>query len=326
MAEFRLLTIWRIEAPLDAVYLAIRDSLAWPEWWPGALAAGQSAPGAADGVGCVRHYRWRGVLPFSLNIVVRTTQVAAPHFVEAQISGDLAGAGSWRFAREDGHTVVRHEWRVRTRKAWMSLLVPLARPLFVRNHERVMRRGAEALARRVGGRLLGVEHRTLAACPAESRRLAPALIALLAGGAAGTIATLAQILLWWLAGLPLLDTLLRDARLTAAIVLGREALSAASVATWPVVLVATLVHFALSAAYALLPARFAGRLPLLPALVAGGGYGVAIYAVNMYGFTAVFPWFALVRDPITLFAHVVFGIALVGACRWLAPPAAGRWP
>lgn len=324
MAEFRLLTIWRIEAPLDAVYLAIRNSLAWPEWWPGALAAGQSAAGAADGVGCVRRYRWRGTLPFSLNILVRTTRVAAPYFVEAQISGDLAGVGSWRFAREDGHTIVRHEWRVRTRKAWMSLLVPLARPLFVRNHELVMRRGAEALARRVGGRLLDVEHRTLDACPAESGRPAPALVALLAGGVAGTVATLAQVFLWWLAGLPLFDTLLRDARLAAAIVLGRGALSEASMATWSILLVATLVHFALSAAYALLPAHFSGRLPLLPDLLSGGLYGLLLYAINMYGFTAVFPWFALVRDPITLLAHVVFGISLVGACRWLAPPAAGH--
>ena len=30
----------------------------------------------------------------------------------------------------------------------------------------------------------------------------------------------------------------------------------------------------------------------------------------MYGFTVVFPWFALARDPATVFAHLVFGLAL----------------
>ena len=35
MTEYRLLTIWRIEAPLEAVYAAIHDSPHWPDWWPG---------------------------------------------------------------------------------------------------------------------------------------------------------------------------------------------------------------------------------------------------------------------------------------------------
>jgi hypothetical protein len=35
VAEYRLLTIWRIEAPLEAVYAAIHNSPHWPVWWPG---------------------------------------------------------------------------------------------------------------------------------------------------------------------------------------------------------------------------------------------------------------------------------------------------
>lgn len=46
------------------------------------------------------------------------------------------------------------------------------------------------------------------------------VMALVAGLGAGVVATLAQIALWWLAGMPLPETLFRDARLTAALVMG----------------------------------------------------------------------------------------------------------
>jgi hypothetical protein len=40
----------------------------------------------------------------------------------------------------------------------MNLLAPIARPVFKWNHDYVMQRGGEALARRLGARLVGVEH------------------------------------------------------------------------------------------------------------------------------------------------------------------------
>jgi hypothetical protein len=46
----------------------------------------------------------------------------------------------------------------------------------------------------------------------------------------------------------------------------------------------------------------------------GGG----LYALNMYGFTALFPWFIATRDWITLCAHIVFGASCTLACRWAA--------
>ena len=47
----------------------------------------------------------------------------------------------------------------------------------------------------------------------------------------------------------------------------------------------------------------------------GGLFGVALYALNMYGFTAIFPWFAASRDGITLVAHIAFGVVAAGAYR-----------
>jgi hypothetical protein len=38
-------------------------------------------------------------------------------------------------------------------------------------------------------------------------------------------------------------------------------------------------------------------------------------SVNVERFTALFPWFTVTRDWITLLAHLAFGIALAGTCR-----------
>jgi hypothetical protein len=51
-------------------------------------------------------------------------------------------------------TAVTYGWNVRTTKAWMGALSPLARPVFAANHDWVMRRGGEGLARLHGAKLL----------------------------------------------------------------------------------------------------------------------------------------------------------------------------
>jgi len=135
--------------------------------------------------------------------------------------------------------------------------------------------------------------------------------AVVAGICAGAVATLAQMLLWIAAGEDAWTLLLRDSRLTAALVLGEPALSPLGGFDILVILASTGIHFALSVLYAaaLLPA--AKQLTPVPSLLAGGGFGALLYCVNLHGFTAVFPWFAVARGGITLAAHCVFGMAVM---------------
>jgi hypothetical protein len=157
------------------------------------------------------------------------------------------------------------------------------------------------------------EHRLFTIKRIESRPK----VAVLAGFAAGTLATAAQMTLWWLTSVPVLETLLRDARLTAAIVMGRRVLPPSTLGRWDVLLVATLIHFALSVAYAAIPTLFTPRLRTRSALFAGAVYGLAIYGINLYGFTAIFPWFSGSRGWVTALTHVVFGVSLVWVCKLL---------
>jgi hypothetical protein len=142
--------------------------------------------------------------------------------------------------------------------------------------------------------------------------------AIYAGIAAGILATLVQIVLWAVFTDALPAIIFRDARFAAAIVMGRGVLPPPATFDWEVMLVATLVHFALSVAYGLILCRLTARLRAASSLLAGAVFGLCLYAVNMYGFTSIFPWFDDSRGWITAATHVAFGMSAAGAYRIIA--------
>jgi len=142
--------------------------------------------------------------------------------------------------------------------------------------------------------------------------------AVCAGIVAGILATAVQIALWSVFTDALPTILFRDARFAAAIVMGRRVLPPPASFDPTVMLVATLVHFALSIAYGLALSALIRRLRTLPSIFAGAVFGLCLYGINMYGFTVVFPWFQAARDPITLATHAAFGTAAAGAYKMLS--------
>ncbi|WP_340587906.1 DUF6789 family protein [Erythrobacter alti] len=101
-------------------------------------------------------------------------------------------------------------------------------------------------------------------------------------------------------------------RMIAAIAMGPEVLPPPATFELPIFIVGMLVHFALSAILGLIFALITARMKLSRALLiaAGAVFGLIVYFVNFYGFTAVFPWFEMARNPISIFAHLVFGVVL----------------
>ena len=152
--EYRLLTLWKLAAPRQAVYDAVRDSLDWPSWWPGSEQVEELAPGDATGIGSLRRYVWKGRLPYTLTFVARATRIEDPRLLAADVEGDLNGWGRWTFSQVGGVTTVRYEWQVRTTKAWMNAIAPLTKSIFAHNHHAMMRSGGEGLARRLDVRLI----------------------------------------------------------------------------------------------------------------------------------------------------------------------------
>ena len=154
MADYRFLTTWLLDSPREPVFDAIYDQAAWPSWWRGVEEAEELRGGAEDGVGTVSRLVWKSLLPYRVEFEVTTTRVERPHLLEADAVGELAGVGRWRLYEQDGATAVLYEWNVATTKAWMNLVAPIARPAFEWNHDWVMARGGEGIAKLLGCRLL----------------------------------------------------------------------------------------------------------------------------------------------------------------------------
>jgi uncharacterized protein YndB with AHSA1/START domain len=157
VAEYRFLTTWLLEAPREPIWDAIYDSERWPEWWHGVIEADKIEEGDASGIGQYGRYIWKSKLPYKLEFFVRTTKVEKPYLLEGNAEGELAGVGRWRLFEQGGVTAVLYEWNVRTTRAWMNLLTPVARPIFAVNHDYVMRNGGRGLSKLLGAPLLAVD-------------------------------------------------------------------------------------------------------------------------------------------------------------------------
>lgn len=101
-------------------------------------------------------------------------------------------------------------------------------------------------------------------------------------------------------------------RMIAAIAMGQDVLPPPPTFDFGIVLVGMLVHFALSVLLGIVFALVAGRMSLSRGMtiLAGTVFGLLVYLVDFYGFTAVFPWFETARTWITVLAHAIFGAVL----------------
>lgn len=124
-------------------------------------------------------------------------------------------------------------------------------------------------------------------------------------------------------------------RMMGAMLLGREVLPPPATFHLGVFVVAVAIYFVLSIIYGIILGWIIShwRMGLAKSIGVGAVFGLIIYIVNFYGFTALFPWFADARMPITLLSHVVFGLVLgwiyhALAIRHIARNASsvGEWP
>jgi hypothetical protein len=157
MNEYAFLTTWLLESPREPVWEAIHDQARWPEWWRGVEEAEEISSGTEGDVGTVSRMVWKSLLPYRVSFEVTTTRVERPHLLEGHAVGELEGTGRWRFYEQDGVTAVLYEWNVATTRPWMNRMSPLLRPVFEWNHDWVMARGGEGIAKLLGARLLAAD-------------------------------------------------------------------------------------------------------------------------------------------------------------------------
>jgi uncharacterized protein YndB with AHSA1/START domain len=157
LAHYRFESEWKIGAPIEKVFDLIARPEDFAQWWPSMKTSRLVDHGDESGVGVSAEYILRSPLRYSMTFRTKATEVVRPHRIHSLVRGDLVGTGTYQLDEDDDGTRVELVWRVSTAKSWMNRLTPIARPLFVWAHHRVMREGAQAMATRLGARLFYAE-------------------------------------------------------------------------------------------------------------------------------------------------------------------------
>ncbi|MCI0454121.1 MAG: hypothetical protein L0Y68_03890 [Candidatus Dadabacteria bacterium] len=100
-------------------------------------------------------------------------------------------------------------------------------------------------------------------------------------------------------------------RLIASIVMGPDVLPPPATFDATIFIVSVIINLILSIAFACILATIFHRWGLLVGIIGGALFGLALYLINFYTFSIIFPWFFLMKSWIMVISHVVFG-ALAG--------------
>ena len=130
---------WHVAAPPSRVHAVLADVERYVEWWPQVVAVGH----LAEGRGLVL---CRSVLPYTLALVL-TELRNEPGLLEVEVEGDLEGVVAFELARDGAGTRVSFRQDVLAR-GWLAVVSPVARPVLVWNHRRMMRGCRDGLALR----------------------------------------------------------------------------------------------------------------------------------------------------------------------------------
>jgi hypothetical protein len=100
----------------------------------------------------------------------------------------------------------------------------------------------------------------------------------------------------------------------AAIILGKDVLPMPGQPVtfdFGVLMAAMMLHFILSIVYAVIIGWICKSLSMGTSILLGAVFGLVLYFVNFYGFTAIFPWFAMAINWVSIFSHLMFGVIAV---------------
>lgn len=152
MSAYRFVSRFVVTSPPAEVFRAVMEPEAWLSGLRHVRRLEHLADGDRDGIGSIYATEVTAV-PYRLRWQMEAVEVVPDVLLAWAATGDLAGRGTWTLSALPPGTLVTSRWDVRTTPPWMRLLRPLAAPLFVSNHDRVMRAGAELLADHLGAEL-----------------------------------------------------------------------------------------------------------------------------------------------------------------------------
>jgi len=140
---------WHIHAPLEQSWNELLNYKKWPTWCD-ALETIEPL-GQFDQLKRGNHIRsvWKGKLPYRVRFDAVIKEIDTYSFLSFTVTGDLRGEGSCHFMRSDDNTMINFLWNVSPTKLWMRMSSPFARPLFIENHDHIIKQSVSDLVQMI---------------------------------------------------------------------------------------------------------------------------------------------------------------------------------
>lgn len=145
--DYHFITRWQIRGPIEVIYSILKKGERYSEWWSAYTRTQEIRKNVIEVL-------VRAKLPYTLKFTSELISETPPggnppHGFILKASGDLVGTGRWELRALGDITEVFFYWDVRVDKKiirWFSFLL---KPLFVWNHNWVMKEGEKGLQKEV---------------------------------------------------------------------------------------------------------------------------------------------------------------------------------
>jgi hypothetical protein len=146
---YRFTDDWYVAADPHVARDLLRRVEEWPTWWPSSVSVHPVAALDPRSTGDAWRFTFQTRLPYRMSFQADLVR-EEPLAVETTVVGRVRGEGCWRVDPVDEGCRVHFDWLVDPQVPWMRLLSPVARPVFIWNHESLMAEGARAFAEELG--------------------------------------------------------------------------------------------------------------------------------------------------------------------------------
>jgi len=147
--RYQFSSAFKIEAPLELIWDELLNYKKWPAWCDGLQRI--EPLDSFDHLQKGNNIRsvWKGSLPYTLAVNARVKDFLRYSFLSFAVTGDLCGEGICNFLPAQGNTTIRFVWNVSPTKLWMKMTSPFARPVFIENHDVIMKQAITGFARMI---------------------------------------------------------------------------------------------------------------------------------------------------------------------------------
>lgn len=150
LATYAFLTTFEVAAPPDEVFELVVRPEPWLATWGDLVEVDRRRPPGRDGAGGALAGAVRAPLGYRVGGRIDVVEARRPSHVHMQVTGTIAGTGTWALEPTDAGTAVALDWCVRPVATWLRVLTPMARPVLEAGHEAVVRHAVDAAAEHLG--------------------------------------------------------------------------------------------------------------------------------------------------------------------------------